>query len=297
MRKAVFGAIVALALRAIPAAAAVDVVATTSSGGMLARVVGGEQVKVTVLAPPDRDAHFLQARPSMMIAVRRAQLLVSVGAELEVGWLPAVLESAGNPRVLPGQPGYFELAAQIDLLEKGVAADRSKGDVHPAGNPHVYLDPPRMAQIAGALAGRLGALDPTHAPQFKERAGGLSRMVDARLLSWREKTKGAAGVVLYHKDGDYIATLLGVPILGYVEPLPGIPPTAQHLKELVGRLRGKKGAVVYTEFQPSQGPDFLAKELGWTKTQLPLEVAVDADAQAYLALIDRWAGALAAGRP
>jgi zinc/manganese transport system substrate-binding protein len=297
MRKAVFGAIVALALRAIPAAAAVDVVATTSSGGMLARVVGGEQVKVTVLAPPDRDAHFLQARPSMMIAVRRAQLLVSVGAELEVGWLPAVLESAGNPRVLPGQPGYFELAAQIDLLEKGVAADRSKGDVHPAGNPHVYLDPPRMARIAGALAGCLGALDPAHAPQFKERAGGLSRMVDARLPSWREKTQGAAGVVLYHKDGDYIATLLGVPILGYVEPLPGIPPTAQHLKELVGRLRGKKGAVVYTEFQPSQGPDFLVKELGWAKTQLPLEVAVDADAQAYLALIDRWAGALAARRP
>jgi zinc/manganese transport system substrate-binding protein len=119
-----------------PACAAVNVVATTSSMGMLARTVGGDAVKVTVLSPPDRDAHFLLARPSMMVALRRADLLVAVGAELEVGWLPAAIQGASNPKILPGQPGYFEGAAQIELIDVGQAADRSKGDVHPMGNPH-----------------------------------------------------------------------------------------------------------------------------------------------------------------
>ena len=117
-------------------AMAVDVVATTSSMGMLARTVGGEIVAVTVLAPPDRDAHSLLARPSMMIALRRADLLIAVGADLEVGWLPAALRGASNPRILPGQQGYFEGAAQLILLETGQLADRARGDIHPSGNPH-----------------------------------------------------------------------------------------------------------------------------------------------------------------
>ena len=134
------------------AEAKLDIVATTSSMGFLARTVGGDQVKVTVLAPPDRDAHSLLAKPSMMVALRNADLLVAVGADLEIGWLPAALQSANNPKILPGTPGYFDGGAQLDLIEKGGGADRSKGDVHPLGNPHFYLDPQRMAQLASALA-------------------------------------------------------------------------------------------------------------------------------------------------
>lgn len=119
---------------------ALEVVATTASMGMLARTVGGPQVRVTELAPPERDAHQLQARPSMIRALRDAQLLVAVGAELEIGWLPAAIAGAANPAIQPGRSGYFEAAAQVPLLETGQSADRAHGDVHAAGNPHVNLE-------------------------------------------------------------------------------------------------------------------------------------------------------------
>ncbi len=295
MRKLVLTALFVLA--AAPSAEArLNLVATTSSMGMLARTVGGDQVKVTVLAPPDRDAHYLLAKPSMMIALRNANLLVSVGAELEQGWLPAAIQSANNPKILVGQPGYFEGAAQIDLIEKGGVADRSKGDVHPLGNPHFYMDPERMAQIAGALALRLGKLDPAHAAEFDARAASFAKAVEARVPPWKQRAAGAPGVVFYHKDGNYLTSLLEVPVLGYVEPLPGIPPSASSLKELVTSLSGKKGVILYTTFQSSDGPAFLGKSLGWNAQQLPLEVALDGDAAAYLDLIDKWVTAVASSR-
>lgn len=146
---------VLLGLLAVGPAWALQVVATTASMGMLARTVGGPQVQVSELAPPDRDAHMLQARPSMLRALRDAQLVVAVGAELEIGWLPAAISGAANGAIAPGRPGYFEAAAQVPLLDAGLAADRAQGDVHPGGNPHVNLDPLRMAAISKALAERL----------------------------------------------------------------------------------------------------------------------------------------------
>jgi len=280
-----------------PAAAApLNVVATTSSMGMLARVVGGDAVRVTVLAPPDRDAHYLLAKPSMLVALRRADLLVAVGADLEVGWLPAALQSANNPRILPGQPGYFEGAAQVDLIEKGEAADRARGDVHPMGNPHYYMDPPRMARVASALAGRLAAMTPAAASGFSARAEAFGRAVAERLPEWRRQVAGAPGAIFFHKDANYLAQLLDVKILAYVEPVPGIPPSASHLRDLVARLKGTRGVIIHATFQPDEGPQFLAKSLGWKVARLPLEVAVDADAAAYLTHIDQWVAAIASGK-
>ena len=273
--------------------AAVNVVATTSSMGMLARTVGGDAVKITVLSPPDRDAHYLLARPSMMVALRRADLLIAVGAELEIGWLPAALQGASNPKILPGQSGYFEGATQIDLIEAGQAADRARGDVHPMGNPHYYMDPERMAQVARALAGRLGALDPGRAEVFAANADGFATAIAARVPLWKQEAAGAPGVVAYHKDVNYLTELLGIPILGYVEPLPGIPPTASHLQGLVQGLKGRKGIVLYNSFESSDGPRFLEKSLGWPTQQLQLEVDLDADGAAYLAHLDRWVAAIA----
>ena len=276
-----------------PAYAAVNVVATTASMGMLARTVGGDRVRVTVLAPPDRDAHSLQAKPSMILAARRADLVIAVGADLEIGWLPAVLQSAANGRILPGQPGYVEAAALVPLLEVGETADRSRGDVHPRGNPHLYLDPQRMVAVARALAGRLAALDAPGASQFRARAEAFVSAVAGRVPVWKQRAQGASGVVLYHKDGNYLLAFLEVPLLGYIEPLPGVPPTAPQLRDLVQRLKGRKGTIVFTTGQPSQGPQFLAKELGWPAAQLPLEPAVEATTEDYLNLIDRWVTAVA----
>lgn len=289
-------ALAAFSLAAAPALADLNVVATTSSMGMLAHTVGGDAVKVTVLSPPDRDAHYLLAKPSMMVALRRADLLVAIGAELEAGWLPAAVQGASNPRILPGQPGYFEGAAQVALIEAGQAADRAKGDVHPMGNPHYYMDPGRMVEAATALAGRLAALDPPNAASFRANAEAFAGAVAQRLPVWKERANGAPGVVLYHKDANYLASLLNVPILGYVEPLPGIPPTATHLQDLVRTLTGRQGVILYNSYQSGDGPSFLARNLGWKSRQLQLECDLGSTGEQYLDHIDRWVTAISSGK-
>jgi len=285
-------AFLAVLLTSATPASAIDVVATTSSMGMLARTVGGKTVDVTVLAPPDRDAHSLLARPSMMLALRRADLLIAVGADLEVGWLPAALRGASNPRILPGQHGYFEGAAQLVLLESGQLADRARGDIHPAGNPHFYMDPERMAMLAIALADRLALLDPANRSGYAERAKAFGAAVAARVPEWQRTAQGAPGVVLYHRDVNYLAAFLDVPVLGYIEPVPGIPPTASHLRDLVQRLSGTRGVILHSSFQSSEGPEFLARTLGWQRVQRQLEVPLGADGEAYLDHIDAWVRAL-----
>jgi zinc/manganese transport system substrate-binding protein len=284
-------------LAAAETRAAVNVVATTSSMGMLARTVGGDAVKVTVLSPPDRDAHHVLAKPSMMVAMRRADLLVAVGAELEVGWLPAALQGASNPRILPGQPGYFEGAAQVDLIETGQSADRSRGDVHPMGNPHLYMDPLRMAVVGRALAERLAALDPQNAAKFRGNAEAFAKEAEERVALFRQQAAGAPGVVFYHKDGNYLANLLNVPILGFVEPLPGIPPTAAHLKSMVEGLRGRKGVVLYNTYHSADGPNFLSRNLGWPAKRLQLEPPLGANGKVYLDHLEQWVAAVASARP
>jgi zinc/manganese transport system substrate-binding protein len=277
----------------LTARAHLEVAATTASMGMLARVVGGDAVRVTVLAPPDRDPHALQARPSMLRALRDAELVVAVGAELEVGWLPAAIAGAANPRILPGRPGYFEAAAQVPLLDAGQPADRARGDVHPMGNPHVNLDPARMAAIAQALAERLTRLRPGEAAAFRANAAAFGRAVEARLPGWRARLAGAPGAVLYHRDGDYLLARLGVPVLGYLEPVPGVPPGAGHLERLVGELRGRRGVVLRQAYQPAQAADRLAALLGWSSHVVPMEPSTDARAEDYFRVIDAWVTALA----
>ncbi len=275
---------------------ALNVVATTASMGLLAREVGGAAVEVAVLAPPDRDPHTLQAKPSMMRALRDADLVVAVGAELEAGWLPAALQGAANPRILPGRLGYFEAAAQVPLLDADQPADRARGDVHPMGNPHIHLDPQRMARIARALAERMSRLAPDQAGQFHAGAERFARAVEARSPGWRERAAGAPGAVLYHKDGDYLLAFLGVPVMGYIEPLPGVPPTARHLESLIQNLKGKRGVVLHHTYQSAQGPRRVAESLGWPVRVVPMEPAADSRAEGYFQLIDAWVAALAAGR-
>lgn len=271
---------------------ALNVVATTASMGMLARAVGGDAVRVSVLAPPDRDAHTLQARPSMLRALRDADLLVAVGADLEVGWLPAAIGNAGNPALLPGRLGHFEAAVQIPLLEAGQPADRARGDVHPAGNPHFHLDPLRMIRIAQALAERMGRLRPSEAAAFQARAAEFEHTLRARIPEWRARAQNAPGAVLHHKDGLYLLAFVGRPVLGYLEPLPGLPPTAAHLERLIDRLQGQRGVILRTAYQPARPAEFLARRLGWPVRVVPMEPPAHAGIADYLRLIDAWIEAI-----
>ncbi len=281
-------------LSVLTAQARLRVAATIPNLGMLAREIGGDAVTVRVMSPPDRDPHYLDARPSMMAALRRSDLVVSVGAELEIGWLPAAIQGANNRRVQPGRPGYFEAARKVKLIGTGKPADRALGDVHPQGNPHIYMDPERMAAAGHALAERLGALDRDRADLFQANAERFAQRVAERMQDWRARAKGAPGVVTFHEDIDYLAFALDVPLHGYLEPLPGIPPTARHLRALVTELTDHQGVIWTVDFQDGAAGEYLARNLGWNAFQLPSQVPVDGDAEAYFGMIDAWVDTLKA---
>ncbi|MBK1702389.1 metal ABC transporter substrate-binding protein [Thiococcus pfennigii] len=282
-------------LLASSAWAALDIAATSSSTGALVREIAGEHANLTVLAPPDRDLHHLQARPSMIRALRGADLVVALGADLEVGWLPLAISQAANPKILPGNPGYFEAAAQVSLLDIGGPADRALGDVHPTGNPHVNMDPVRMAEVATALAERLARLDGEHAADYRARAQTFGRRVDERVATWHRRLANPPGVVSFHKDVIYLLERFDVPYWGTLEPVPGVPPTASHIRTLINELQGRSGLVLSTTYQPDQAPASIANALGWRQVRLPLEPPLDADGDGYLQHMQRWVDALAGG--
>lgn len=275
------------------AAAEMRVAATTTSMGMLAREVGGSAVHVTDLSSPDRDAHFLTARPRIMAGLRRADLLISVGAELEVGWLPAAIRGANNRLVYPGQMGYFEAAHHIDLIEVGGPADRALGDVHPDGNPHFNLDPVRMGELAVILAEHMAAMDVANADYFRQNARRFRQQVEERMQGWTRQAESAIGLLQYHKDANYFATRFNIPILGFIEPLPGVPPTARHLRDLVAQMQAEEiGLITYMIFQPKRGPEFIAEQLQWPLRMMSLDPPLGAMAEDYFALIDLWVDAV-----
>lgn len=282
-----------LVLLPASAMAALDVVASSSSTGALIREIAGEHADLTILAPPDRDLHHLQARPSMIHALRGADLVVALGADLEVGWLPLAINQAANPSIQPGKTGYFEAAAQVSLLDVGGPADRALGDVHTVGNPHVSMDPVRMAEIAAALAERLATLDSSHAADYRANAADFAKRVNERVATWRQRLANPPGVVSFHKDVIYLLDRFGIPFWGTLEPVPGVPPTASHIHTLVDELRGKSGVVLFTTYQPEQAPASVAETLGWRQVRLPLEPPIDADGDGYLAHMQRWIDALA----
>jgi zinc/manganese transport system substrate-binding protein len=277
-------------------AVALDVVATSPSMGALVREVAGPRAKLTVLAGPNRDLHTLQAKPTMMRALRGADLVVAIGAELEVGWLPVAIRGAANPKVLPGTNGYFEAAAQVPLLEVGGAANRAMGDVHPVGNPHVNMDPVRMATSARALAERLALIDSAGASEYRRRAESFAGKVDGRLPGWQGKTRGAPGVVLYHRDAIYLLERFGVPLLGTIEPIPGVPPTGRQISALTSDLKGRRGIVIHTPYQSPKAPGSLAGSLGWRVVELAMEPPEGSDGNGYLAHIGRWVDTIASAK-
>jgi len=246
------------------------VVTTTTDLASIARAVGGGDVSVDSFCRGPEDPHFLDARPSFLRLVRDADLVVCVGLELEVGYLPLLLRDAGNPRVRPGAPGFLDASARVRKLqvrEPGTVS-RAEGDVHPLGNPHYLVDPANAILVAEDLAAALGSARPASAQAFRERAAAFRAAVEKLLLADDgilapfARLRGAE-IVSYHDDMRYLAARLGLGIAGTLEPKPGVPPTARHVAELtaLARARGVR-AVLYTAFQPRAPVDAFCRETG-----------------------------------
>ncbi|HJW81790.1 MAG TPA: zinc ABC transporter substrate-binding protein [Acidiferrobacterales bacterium] len=221
-----------------PAQAALKVFTCEPEWAALVQELGGAQVTVASATTALQDPHHIEARPSLIAKTRQADLLVCTGAGLEAGWLPPLLRTAGNPKVQPGQPGYFEAASAAALLEARARADRAEGDVHPQGNPHLHLDARNIARVAEQLATRLKQLDPANAAHYAARHADFARRWQTALARWEREAAPLKGmpVVYHHRSWVYLAHWLGLKEIGVLEPKPGLPPTAAHLTQLLTQL-------------------------------------------------------------
>lgn len=216
------------------------VVSTTEDLAYFARIIGGERAEVSSILKGYQDPHFAQAKPSYMVAVNKADLVLSVGLDLEIGWLPLVLQGARNPKVMPGEKGFLDCSEFIEPIEVPPSgADRSKGDLHPKGNPHYWLDPLRALAVARGIEARMEVLDPEGAQTFREGLGRLEKEIEAAKAEV-ERIKGnkeAPPIVTYHVTFSYFFQRFGLSPVAFIEPKPGIPPTPSHIATLEATLR------------------------------------------------------------
>jgi zinc/manganese transport system substrate-binding protein len=232
------------------AEAKLNVVATTSDIGALLERVAGEQAGVEVIAKGTQDPHFIEPKPSYMVKVAKADLLVSNGLSLEEGWLPNLIQGGRNPKVKPGSKGNLVLGSHAEPLDvSGGGVSRAAGDVHPDGNPHFALDPIRMGSLAIVVAERLGELDTANRGQFIERAKLLQRELETKAKEWKERIakSGVKQIVTYHNDLRYFLERFGLQAAAFLEPKPGVPPTAQHLIDTANLIRRDKISVILVE--------------------------------------------------
>lgn len=326
---------------ALPAAAAekLKVVASLPNLGSIASAVGGDRIELTVIGTGTQDAHFVDPKPSFMVKMRNADLLLINGLDLEIGWIPPLTQGARNARILQGAAGFIDCSTGIRVIEVPSSLSRAEGDVHPYGNPHYLGDPLNAEVVAGTIAEAFKKADPAGADAYEsgrkafvkklhealfgaelvDQVGGakLSReamggTLDAfldgtsaggaalrtKLGGWLGKMQPVRGrpLVTYHKDASYFAQRFGVKIADYVEPKPGIPPSAKHLEELVDHLKtGAANLIVTRPFVEHRSTDLLAQKTGAKVITLPLEVGGAPEATDYFKLFDLTTGQIAAG--
>jgi len=291
MRRALITVLAALplALLAWPAHAALRVFACEPEWGALAQDLGGDLVDVVVATNALQDPHQVQAKPSLIARMRNADLVACTGAELEIGWLPVLLQQSGNAKVQPGQPGNFAAADYVRKLEVPSLVDRSQGDVHASGNPHIQTDPRNIALVAAALGARLAQVDPGHASQYAQRqADFMSRWREA-MVRWTAQGAPLKGVPVasQHKAFVYLYDWLGMKEVAVLEPKPGVEPSVSHLEEVLSALKGTPvRMVLYAAYQDPRPSEWLSRNAGIPAVKLPFTVGGTEGAKDLFGLFD-----------
>lgn len=229
--------------------AKLNVVATTPDFGAIAEEVGGKNVNVTSLAKPTEDSHFVDAKPSLILKLNKADVLVEGGAELEIGWLPALLQGSRNSKIIIGAPGRVQCHEGIQLLEMPTTLDRSRGDVHAVGNPHYMTDPLNVLIVARRLAEVFAQLDPKSAEAYRANLKNFTDRLNAKLADWQKLLAPYRGeqVVAYHNSWPYFAQRFGLRIEMFLEPKPGLPPTPAHLAQVMARMKQDHARVIIVQ--------------------------------------------------
>jgi zinc/manganese transport system substrate-binding protein len=264
------------------ARAEIDVFACEPEWGALVAEIAGDRARVYTATTAFQDPHRAEARPSLLARARNASLLVCTGADLEIGWLPVVLRQASNARIQPGTPGHLLAADHVPLLDTPKALDRSLGDVHPGGNPHIQYDPRNIARVAAVLAERLAAIDAPNAAIYRARGEAFQARWREAIAGWQREAGPLRGVkaISYHRDMTYLYAWLGIVNEGTLEPKPGIPPTAGDLAALLERTRKDPPRfIVVTPFQDRRAAEWLAERTRAPAIVVPFTVGGTAEAR------------------
>ena len=248
----------------IESKAEVRIFACEPEWASLATEIGGDAVSVFAATHGLQDPHFIRAKPSLIAQIRRADLLFCSGAELEVGWLPVLMQRGARQEIQRGQPGHLMAADHVDVLEKPTSVDRSQGDVHASGNPHVHLDPKNIKLVASELANRLAQIDSSNADRYHSRLDSFNSRWDESMLNWQQRISALAdmNIVVHHASWAYLLNWTGINQIASLERVPGVPPTASHLRELLSVVQNRQiDAIVLSPIEPSKPAEWLSPRI------------------------------------
>lgn len=253
----------------------INVFACEPEWAALAEEIGGAAVEVYIASTAAQNVHFLRAKPSLLAAMRQADLVFCNGASLEAGWLPLLLQKSGKPDVQRGKPGHLMAADHVNKLDVPTKVDRSMGDVHPEGNPHVFLDPRNILTVSGVLAERLVAIDPGRADFYRQNHSRFSRDWQKAMTEWQRQASELRGmkVVVYHTSWSYLLNWLGMDAVAALEPKPGVPPTISHLESVLSSVK-KSGAqaILLAPFENPEAAEWLSNKANIPVVRLPFTV-------------------------
>ena len=280
---------VMIGLVATSAASAMNVFVCEPEWDSLVQELTGDKATTTIATTAFQDPHRLQARPSLIAAVRRADLVVCTGADLEIGWLPLLLRRAGNAKIQPGNPGYFLAADYVRRIEIPASIDRAQGDVHPQGNPHIHLNPRNVERVADALADRLRKIDPANSAYYESRLDDFQRRWSDATDRWEDRAASLAGMRLasHHRSFSYLADWLDLDIVATLEPKPGIPASGAQLAALLEQLTPHPPAgVIRTPYENEKPSEWLSERLGIPEIMLPFTIGGTTDSVDLFSLYD-----------
>jgi zinc/manganese transport system substrate-binding protein len=287
MKKFLLTALLCLASTA--AQANINIFACEPEWGAVAKEIGGDKVNITVVTTALQDVHQIQARPSLIASVRSAQMVFCSGAELETGWLPILIRQAGNESVQQGQPGSLFAANYVQKLEVPDKLDRSQGDIHAEGNPHIVTDPRNVRIVAKVFAERLKTIDPDNAAYYGEHYTKFDQKFAALMVGWQQKAAGLRGmpIVVQHNVWAYLENWLEIKAIASLEPKPGVPPTSSHLANVLTTLQATPAkAIVIAAYEDPKAAEWLAEKTGLPLITLPYTVGGNNKAEDIFSLYD-----------
>ena len=282
-------ALLALSSALSPGAKKLNVVTTTPDLGALAREIGGDAVDVKTLAKPSEDPHFVDAKPSHIVTLNRADVLIEGGAELEVGWLPPLLESARNARLAAGSPGLIVASQGIRMLEVPATLDRSRGDVHSLGNPHFFIDPLSAKIVAAHIAEHFSQVAPESAPLFRANLAKFNAAVDAKYIEWQKLLAPFKGtkIVTYHNDFLYFAERFKLDVVETLEPKPGIAPSPAHIARVIAKMNADNAHLILVQpYQSRRTAETVARQTNGIVLDVSQQPGAIKGTDTYVALMD-----------